>query len=512
MLQNVSHFVDVQDDSEILYESDFGYMFNFLNRNGSHLLPTGPRTVHYLRRLGTVMADQEISEEDFAERNSTIPSIYTYLGQFIDHDITARTDRNTTYSSIGDGPDIYPLNPIEIVQNLRNGRRPKLDLDSVFGEGPSFSSKYTCQADKLFDNRSLNLFLVDGPGNFIDLKRDKKKNYKAIIADARNDENLIISQLHATFLKMFNKINDNLDDSGLSNADAYSRARQLCRWAYQYVVLNDYLPTVCDPDVVNDILRNGPFFYNTSFPYMPLEFSVSAFRFGHSMIRPSYMLNEDTTMNIMKILDPAANLIDTATGNIRADVVVDWANFVGENPANLARKIDPFIAKGLFDLSKIAGTPPPPSVLASLTQRNLLRGYLLSIPTGQAIAEAMRIMPLTETELVDGLNEEQTSVMQDSDFVKMTPLWFYILQEAKVQKDGNTLGYVGSKLVGETITGLVKGDFNSYFNNTNDAHIESDGILLPDNGMHVKISTIKDILMYAEVLTPDAAVPMEAEV
>lgn len=508
MISNLSHFVGERTDSEILYDTPFGYMFEYLCGCEHYLLAKGPETIHYLQELGKIMADNGSPQDQQPERDSTIPSIYTYLGQFIDHDITARTDRETNYSTIGEANSIYPKKPGEVIENLRNGRRPQLDLDSLFGEGPSFNSSYTTQADGLYDNTSLELFINDKPG-YVDLRRfkverntgeNKKVTYRAKIADARNDENLMVSQLHAAFIKTFNKISEALEP-GLSNQETYCQARQLTRWAYQYIVVNDYLKQVCMPGVVSNVLYNGPFFYNTSRPFMPLEFSVAGFRFGHAMIRPFYTLNDgNDKKKIMELLGPSmGKLIKEPEGELKPENVIKWSNFLsinGSTPNNVARKIDPFIAKGLFDLSPV-DTPPPPSVLASLSQRNLLRGYLLSIPSGQAIAKAMRIEPMKHKELVDGLNPDQQCVMYDSGFTARTPLWYYILQEGKVQADGNSLGHVGSMLVSETLIGLVKGDFNSYLNHMEHDAVSSNGIELP--GANKPIKTIADLLEYAEV-------------
>ncbi|WP_282054278.1 peroxidase family protein [Maribacter luteus] len=497
MLNNVSHIVGTKESSEILYDTNFGYIFEYLSNCNDHLLPEGCKTIEHLKKLGEMMADMGSPSDPQVNLDSTIPAVYTYLGQFIDHDITARTDRDSEFQNLDEPEKIKPLHPREVVANLKNGRRPQLDLDSVFGEGPSFNSKYSAQADKLFNNTSLNLFIEDSPSGYLDLRRNNKK---ALIADARNDENLIVSQLHGVFIKLFNKINTAIEP-GLSNHEAYCRARQLTRWAYQYVVVNDYLLQVCDSAVVSDVTSNGPFFFNTHIPFMPLEFSVAGFRFGHSMIRPFYQINDTTSKKIMEILGPGMNGLVDGTGKLKPENVVKWSNFSSFNnatPTNLARKIDPFIAKGLFDLSVLGeGVPMPPNVLASLTQRNLLRGYMLSIPVGQAVAEAMRITPLTHQELVEGLNEEQECVLYDSGFTARTPLWYYVLQESKVQQNGNRLGYVGSKLVAETLYGLVKGDFNSYLNNYDDNAVTPEGILLP--GRPDPIKTISDIFSYAEV-------------
>ncbi|TRZ43507.1 peroxidase family protein [Robertkochia solimangrovi] len=507
MISNLSHFVGERNDNEILYDTPFGYMFEYLCGCNHYLLPRGPQTLHYLQELGKVMADMGTEADELTDQNSKIPSIYTYLGQFIDHDITARTDRNSDFNSLEPVEGIKPRKAAEVVENLRNGRRPQLDLDSVFGEGPSFLPSYTAEADRIYNNTSLKLYLNESPG-YIDLRRDEaqagttenpKVVYRARIADARNDENLVVSQMHAAFIKTFNKISDILEPTH-TNEEAYCEARKLTRWAYQYIVINDYLKNVCNKGVVADVICNGPFFYNTSIPFMPLEFSVAAFRFGHAMIRPFYTLNTGNVKTIMKLLGPSmGDLINPANASLKPENVIHWSNFVTDTPVlpvNVSRKIDPFIAKGLFDLSPV-GEPAPPSPLANLAQRNLLRGYLLGMPTGQAIAKAMRIDPMRHEELVDGLNDEQKCVMYDSGFSARTPLWYYILQEGKVQSGGDSLGYVGSMLVSETLVGLVKGDFNSYMNNMHHEAVSTDGITLP--GATTPVKTMLDLLKYAEV-------------
>jgi len=362
MLNNVSHLTGTKESSEILYDTNFGYLFEYLSTCNDHLLPEGCKTIEHLKELGKVMADMASPTDPQTEFDSNIPAIYTYLGQFIDHDITARTDRDSEFQNLEKPEEIVPLNPSVVVSKLKNGRRPQLDLDSLFGEGPSFNHTYKAQADKLFNNTSLNLFIEDSPDGFLDLRRDNKK---ALIADARNDENLVVSQLHAVFIKLFNKINTGLEP-GLSNQEAYSRARQLTRWAYQFVVVNDYLKQVCDSSVVTDVIANGPFFFNTHIPFMPLEFSVAGFRFGHSMIRPFYQINDTTSKKIMEILGPAMNGLLDVNGKLKPENVIKWSNFSSFNngaPTNRARKIDPLIAKGLFDLSVLGTDVPMPPKL-----------------------------------------------------------------------------------------------------------------------------------------------------
>ncbi len=113
---------------------------------------------------------------------------------------------------------------------------------------------------------------------------------------------MIISQLSAVFLQLHNRFVDSLPPS----AARFGQAQRLVRWHYQFVVLNDFLVKLCGREMVDAILpcrlavapvaRKRPrldYFDWREGPYMPLEFSVACFRFGHSMVRPIYRLNQE---------------------------------------------------------------------------------------------------------------------------------------------------------------------------------------------------------------------------
>lgn len=141
-----------------------------------------------------------------------------------------------------------------------------------------------------------------------DLLRTADKT--ALIGDKRNDENKIVSQIHALFLKFHNKVFDDLgrfssqrEPSRFGNDhNRFLEAQRIVRWCYQWIVLNDYLPKICRKDIVKQIMPSEEEwtphfkFYDAKSgqAFMPVEFSVAAFRFGHSMVRPSYSLNDTT--------------------------------------------------------------------------------------------------------------------------------------------------------------------------------------------------------------------------
>ncbi len=118
--------------------------------------------------------------------------------------------------------------------------------------------------------------------------------------------------------------------------------------------------------------------------------------------------------------------------------------------------LDPTLAEGLL---RLIVDPGEPSVLAV---RNLIRGSRLGLPTGQDVAEAMGVTPLTPAQVAPQGNQVVTPVLRRHGFDERTPLWYYILREARLQGGGNRLGEVGSRIVAEVFFGLLEGDPNSF--------------------------------------------------
>ena len=523
---NVSHANGVEVDGEILFFTDFNYMFPNLARKDAHLIknPNSADTAQLLVDLGECMFELE-DLDDPAIFDSDTEAVFTYLGQFIDHDLTARTDRETDRPPKSSGPakplshidppeDVEPIDPDEIVAVLKNARRPQFDLDSVYADGPLMVDSQGHQghgatvAERfgLFtSNRRLRLTKL-GPQQ-IDIPRvsSGERLGRSVIADGRNDENLNISQLHAAFISFHNAVADALPAS-LSSAQRYARARQLVRWAYQYIVIEEYLRKVCADGVVSDTLANGPRYYGHSAggsaSFMPLEFSVAAFRFGHTMVRPTYDVNSSVNLAIDDILFPGRTDLPRrqneqfldGNGRLKSKFAIDW-NFYAPGGASVqqARRFDIQLAKGLGNLTFEDTTF---DALKMLPVRNLLRGFSLSIPTGQAIACAMGIEPISPSLLNPESSPALTKILKKNDFLTRTPLFYYILREAMVHSSGKTLGAMGSRLVCETIVGLMKSNPNSYMNNRHDNAVQFDGIQVAPG---TKIRSISDLLRFAGV-------------
>ena len=528
---------------EVTFETPFAYLFPQLSTDASALLPADDpaQVVENLKKLGAAMIEKALApgENGLQEAgNSTVPPVYTYWGQFIDHDLTANTDRNSEISDIT-RPDLAPLAPGFITSNLKNLRQPTVNIDSVYGDGPALGAATTEAAD-FYDGIKFKIGAVAttslDPSNPIqgvrippddDLNRDlPRKNKVAQIADARNDENLIVAQFHLNFLRFHNAVVDNLkanvsnygqNDYGQTDAQIFARARQLTTWHHQWLVLHDFLPTITSHGVADKVLVGGAKFFKPGAQiFMPLEFSVAAYRFGHSLVRAAYDFNRNfgrsNGTDQGEVLDNAPfRFIFTFTGNgefagqtneLPFNWIIEWDRFLDKGssiPDHFARKFDTNLAPPLHELLNEGNAPGIGAnisqLLKDLAARNLLRGYLLSIPTGQAVAGAMGIAPLSEAELRQNNTPELNQALEDGGFLARTPLWYYVLKEAEVRAGGNALGELGSRIVAETIIGQLQADPDSYLNHPG-GWDPSQGVKLPNGD---PIVTIRDFIQFAGI-------------
>jgi len=499
-------------------------------------LPPAEWPKEALVALGKAMtADPERSEDDKTlpsappetdgmriqddEENSGISAGYTYLGQFIDHDITF--DPASSLQQLND-PDA-----------LVDFRTPRLDLDSLYGRGPD-DQPYMYLGNKFRLGR--HLLALDKPTNARDLPRfldpnDPKGAQRALIGDKRNDENVIVSQLHAAMMQFHNKLVDQCPTL------SFKQIQQQVRWHYQWIVVNDFLPTICGSAVVHDILphlakkeaiwKNPPrfaFYKWREDPFMPIEFSAAAYRFGHSMVRPIYRLNTELQGgdNPLKATEDEKKRGLEGRFFIFAGIqhrglngfdifpeqwAIDWGLFfdtngsinnTGKMRVQPAYKIDTSLVNPLgflpefseraaqivapMTIEQMQGKAVDPDMSpANLATRNLLRGMAMGLPSGQAVAHAMGIEPLKDQDLRIGkaiLNDagkNLTLVSLHECFAHNAPLWFYVLAEAqfewlqRAKAEGGAgndepvrLGNVGGRIVAETLIGLLWADGHSY--------------------------------------------------
>ncbi|MEO8971807.1 MAG: heme peroxidase family protein [Ktedonobacteraceae bacterium] len=359
--------------------------------------------------------------------NPRIPAGFAIFGQFIAHDITADRSLLAHHARFNE---------------LHNFRTPRLDLELLYSTGPGGEPF-------LYDMNDPDTFLigVNDIGQPDDLPRNQQG--RALIGDPRDDVHLIISQLHLAFLKFHNRIIDDLRVQGVAAAEVLREAQRLVRWHYQWIVVHEFLPLSVGEALVQDILNNGPRFYSVDDgPYIPIEFADAAYRFGHSQIRTMYTLNSSGAKG--QVFPDCAG-----TCPVTHDRVIDWAYFFAvdaQHPPQASKRIDTRLAHALINLpTSVVGNTTIPEE-HSLAYRDLERGRALDLPSGEAVARAMGLEPLTKDELalaVDGWHGE-------------TPLWYYILKEAEVRYNGEQLGDVGGRIVAEVLLGLIASDPTSY--------------------------------------------------
>ena len=462
---------------------NFDFLFPDLQNDPANLLPeVSPKTRNDLVALGRTMRDRF---DPAQPGDSEVPAAYTYLGQFIDHDVTLEATSSGPGQTAGDlgplfAPGVAPL-PVQTIRKvLRNVRKATLDLDSVYGK-PAPPDPNDARKMKLGTVVPLGGRPPHVVDDFHDVPRQgRSTNHEddraAEIGDPRNDENLIVAQLHVAFLRAHNA----LIDQGKN----FNQASRILRQHYQHLVLHDFLPRVADPAIVNAVIQNGPQHYDPPAGqfFLPLEYAVAAYRFGHTMVRNGYTFN----LNF-----PAATLHELFTftalsGQIGdfdtlPDIwIIEWQNFVDLGTGNghgKARRFDTkLVEPGLFQLQDTFGVtldPEDPAIpdvekdKRRLAVRNLLRGYLLRMPTGQALAGALGLTPLTASQIEAAASSpEQVAALQAGGFSSRTPLWYYILAEAQ-HGGGQHLGPVGSTIVAEVLVGLAQRSRNSILTDPN---------------------------------------------
>jgi len=444
-----------------------------------------------LRDLGEAMSDRSPPPGPGMKesRPSYLPAGYTYLGQFIDHDLTLDL---TPLSHAADNADN--------VEQIQNFRTPYLDLDQVYGGGPNLSP-FLYHNDPDPAKRGQERFLIGKTtgGTADDLPRNPEGI--ALAGDPRQDENLILAQLHVAFLKLHNLVIGNSDllkdprHHRQKEESDFAVAQRVVRWHYQWIVRHDYLENVvCDTirkklDDLEKTKRASP---PANFR-IPVEFSMAAFRFGHSMVRNSYdkgISQEQKNVTLQTLLS-LTGALGLTTPRGKANTVlpsewrVCWNRFFEIAPQtswiNRAETIDTKIVDTLHHLDEphvkqFSARVTGETIEPSLPVRSLLRGFRTRLPSGEKVAaEVVRRMPdikvLKEDEIIAGYE----SILTDRKygFRNNTPLWYYILKEAELEKVelkgtppivafGLSLGPVGSYIVADAIIGALVADRASY--------------------------------------------------
>lgn len=409
-----------------------------------------------LTELGRAMTD------DGNRLSHTRPIIfidagYTYFGQFLDHDLTNDT------SSLAEAKEKEP-------HELMNLHAPRLDLGHLYGSGPDDpDSERFYESDRM----RLRVGQAGANGRSFDVCVDPISGER-ILADERSGENLIVRQMTAVFARLHNFAVEQFAEIS-DPAARFRRARLHTCWQFQWLVCRDFLANVLDPAIYRPLFlepgARSTIEWNTF--SIPIEFSVAAMRFGHSMVRANYRFSIAQELKLGQVFG-----LSHHRGPIPEELRIDWGFFfagAGAGPAISARSIDTRLVTALHELPEelirmFNRRSPPASTpieWPQLAVRSLHRGALLHSASGQTAARALGLDVLTAQELTcndQGIVTEQGKILIARDLLRETPLWYYILKESEVRQNGNRLAALGSRIVAETVLAAVKHDPDSYLN------------------------------------------------
>jgi hypothetical protein len=398
------------------------------------------------------------------EREGTLtPRVgFTYFGQFIGHDLTH---------------DLTPLaGPYLDAERTPNYRSAYLNLEQLYGGGPT-SSPHLYEGEPGAELFKIGETLREG------YRRDLPiETSEVLIADRRDLDNLILRQLHVVFLKFHNEavkqlVAKSLTTTGidaLNKGTVFERAQRLVRWHYQWIVRHDFLPR---------ILHNSYWHFRSDARFrekgdvrfsISIEFSLAAFRFGHSMVRNAYGLNcRRPRVELTELME-----LGRRPSSISEDLVIEWGRFFDglsrSGPVASSSYLDTSISWALHAM--------PPAILrlciesedsaqatTNLPVRTLLRGARSKLPSGQEVAcnllERGLIKPddsLTPAQLNTASCNKSGTTLRKIGLDGNTPLFYYILKEAELSGAGHNLGPVGSWIVGTVIEGALKADPEGY--------------------------------------------------
>src|ERR1700681_4219694 len=440
--------------------------------------------------------------------NPNIPSGYTYLLQFVAHDLVHSAVPLSVAGSLGAG--------------TANARRTALKLETLFGSGP-VGSPFVYAQDAPNDERRTKLRLgrmrwkdkgVEAGCPFRDIARTPAENVtgvdrsiaghrvaltEALVADPRNDDHAIMSQLTALFALLHNGLIDVVrrgEPTAGPNANlgaAYKRflcARDALTLIYHNIIRKDLMRRAMHPAIYAAYSDPTPDFIDRPSDLsnefatraarepngwqIPLEFSHGAFRFGHAMVRPEYVINDLATHDLNKTLEKtSAN--DPVNMPLDATWIVRWSRFFeikGSRP-NFSRRIGPYLSDGLGNDQIFPAVDQTNRV--GLLYRDLLGAALAGLwsvdaligeiaarrPHFISVSRLLADRPYRVSQLsawlaaepaYGGLSPEDIETIANDP-----PLPFFILFEAMQhpRAGGLCLGPLGSIIVSEVIFGAL---------------------------------------------------------
>ncbi len=480
-----------------------------------------------------------------------LPAVYTYFGQFVNHDISApvggmAVDLGGLAPAGIIGSDLLPdlaatgraASIAPILDHLANEHAYPLSLTSLYGYGPGsgdpevnalyqpdgmrfcLGTTTTISPQMMGQTTTVAYDRIEFRSGALDLPRCAES---ALIADLRNDENLIIGQMHLAFMLLHNKLVDLLHPTIPEAATCFAAARHLVTMHYQWCILNDYLPNLLAPGVLDLVLQAPPRL--TTPNQVPLEFTSVAFRFGHSMVGSEYDFNANfgTGGHIAEAASLRQLFSFTSHGRMAGQGValpdhwvLDWSRLTqikgrigaGDEQGSRAEKVDLNFANDMFNLSEADETLAHRSIFL----RNLLRGFHRRMPFGQDLARAYGLPVLTPEQVQSAIPDRPAADMPALSLRQMTarlgmltdtPAWLYILCESQALHNGDHLGPTASHIIADTITGVLRLRPDTVLTTGPAPWHPSQSPLRDSHGK--PLTTLRALLQHAVSHTPNAA-------
>ncbi len=314
--------------------------------------------------------------DDGGPDNRRIPAGYTYFAQFVIHD---------TIQTLGDLSDLRGRPAW-----MRNGRSGRLVLDALYGGGPNAAPLlYAASASGPGSGGPLRLGgSACAPALLRDLPRSpcpyagRPANADVLIADARNDDNVLVAQVTVLFHLFHNIVYDALHGRHprYSEARIFALARLVVTRVYRNIVVGDLLERLLLPQVYRKYLtQQERAFADSDDPRMPLEFSHAAARVGHFMVRDAYKINAalDGTATSIRSIVRQTSASQPWEMPLAPRWLVDWATLFDKpgTTALRARRFGPAISPTLA-VDELFGDPDDPirGDGGGLVYRDLRRG------------------------------------------------------------------------------------------------------------------------------------------
>lgn len=429
-----------------------------------------------------------------------LPAAYTYFCQFLNHDISAPVGSvAANLASLPPVGIIGSADPIglnkdwradvaTILSHIANEQARPMMLGSLYGDGPSdpeSAALYdgaafrlgltSVTADQTFNDNKTPADLIIHASGAADIPRE---DGQPLIADRRNDGNLILSQLHLAFMLFHNKAVKALSAKGVAADQIFDQARALVTLHYHWLILNDILPAILSQTVLAKRLSE---WQPRRIPSgsVPMEFTTAAFRFGHSMVGRAYDYNanfgrgsptapQGATLGQLFAFTSKGKMGDEAGPHrqLPDHWVIDWNRMTGTAQGDVtgrAERIDLDFAPEMLNVAGNANMLEQGSILF----RNLLRGFHRRMPFGQKLAETCGVPLLPRDALRAAMPQHNspgegfanpTAAAEALGLLDETPAWLYLLCEAQVLENGRRVGPTASQIIADTIVSLLHSD------------------------------------------------------